>query len=831
MKKAKQILVALVSVTSIAISSLAQVSTAFNTGLTTNYVGWNSLQLFPLRIEHQGNQPINFSTNGTQKATITSIGNLGLGLVTPVARLHLTRNGINGIPGSLFRADGLNTEVNTWQLFTGFPISSVTEKFRLYSEISATPWIGFQSLTNGFRIETGGALQRMRINGTSSATINGSLINTSGFVGITPTASTWLPVGPQSALHLMEDALPQTAGFRPWMRIGVTCTASTDLMYTGLRVISPNITEAVIAFGDDAEIIPSTGPDQMVVRCVSGGGSDASGVGGPEGLEIMRFKGSGIGGVGVGDEFSHTSNDLQPQRRMHIHDPGADNVTNAQLRISNVLSVSSPVATDFRVTPAGNLYINNYGSDQRVGIEEPSPQERLDVAGNGRFQNIPNTTANCVLLGETVTTGQPQDNRLKRLDFNSDPDTYLAGDGTWQPATGVCDWNIVNNGGINDLATGYTGACVERNVGVGISSPFGKLDVVRGQTSPLIADPIALKVSSSDNPLNNNSGIPIPGLFIVGDNTFATYSTVNAVSTTDQSFAGYFKASGARSNIGLYTTYCSTIPSVASYGIYAYSPPPTGPCGSVGFAGFFNGNVNVQGVLTINGAQVMASDASIKTNVTFMEGATEKLLALNPVTYNLTNETCTNVTYEADLQCGLIAQEVAEVFPDMVEDLVIPNAMEGSDESLTIKGIQYTELIPVLIKGFQEQNKRIQNLEEQLAACCTSGMRMQNDGDGSETINTKNITLSDKNSIVLNQNVPNPFAERTTISYNLPENVLKAQLMFYDNKGTLINTQEIETRGVGIFNVFANDLSSGSYSYALVVDGKIIDTKTMVKTK
>ena len=765
-----------------------------------------------------------------------STGNLGVGLTAPTSLLQLART--TSSLGSLIRTDGLSTELNLWRIFTGATLGVQTEKFRLYSEATATPWIGFQSKLNGFKFETGGPNERMRINGISTGnTFNGFTgVDATGFVGISPTSSDWNNQGPRSALHIMEEpGVFQTSGYRPWMRIGTSYNANLDFMYTGLKIITQDITEAVLVFGDNP-VSSIFGPDQMVVRCVEGTGTNSVGSNSPDGLELMRFNGAGIGSVGVGDEFSHVSNDFQPQRRMHIHDPGISNTTNAQLRISNVLSVASPVATDFRVTSAGNLYINNYGTEQRVGIEEPAPQERLDVAGNGRFQIIPNTTANCVILGKTVTVGVPQDNSFRRLDFNNNPNTYFAGNGTWQPAsTAICDWNIVNNGGTNDLATGFTGACVERNVGVGISAPIAKLDVVRPVTTPAIVDPIGLRVTSTADAAIGGVGQDLVGLPLTNTNSFGTYSTSTTTLVTNASIGGYFKGSGgSTNNVGVYATFCSTSGSTTNYGLYASIPSLAGGGCSAGtnYAGFFNGPVNVQGPLTINGVQIFASDASIKKDIATMDGVTDKLLALNPVTYHLTNETCTNVTYETDLQCGLIAQEIAEVFPDMVEDIVIPNAMEGSEESLTIKGVQYTELIPVLIRGFQEQNKRIQNLEEQLAACCGAGMQMQGGNDGGNgTEKSTNITLSDKNTIVLNQNVPNPFAERTTISYNLPENVTKAQLLFYDNKGTLINAQDISTRGAGVFNVFASDLSSGSYSYALVVDGKIIDTKTMVKTK
>jgi len=92
-----------------------------------------------------------------------------------------------------------------------------------------------------------------------------------------------------------------------------------------------------------------------------------------------------------------------------------------------------------------------------------------------------------------------------------------------------------------------------------------------------------------------------------------------------------------------------------------------------------------------------------------------------------------------------------------------------------------------------------------------------------------NVNLSDRNSVVLNQNVPNPFAESTIIKFSIPASVQKAQIHFYDGQGKLINSVDIVERGNGQLNVFANDLSTGVYTYSLVADGQIVSTKRMVK--
>ncbi len=115
--------------------------------------------------------------------------------------------------------------------------------------------------------------------------------------------------------------------------------------------------------------------------------------------------------------------------------------------------------------------------------------------------------------------------------------------------------------------------------------------------------------------------------------------------------------------------------------------------------------------------------------------------------------------------------------------------------------------------------------------CQLSNSAVQNtDEEIQEKLNEViNIELNDRNNIVLNQNVPNPFAERTVISYSVPESVQKAQIHFYNGMGKLINTVEITERGKGEINVYANDLSSGIYTYSLVADGKIVATKRMMK--
>lgn len=64
-------------------------------------------------------------------------------------------------------------------------------------------------------------------------------------------------------------------------------------------------------------------------------------------------------------------------------------------------------------------------------------------------------------------------------------------------------------------------------------------------------------------------------------------------------------------------------------------------------------------------------------------------------------------------------------------------------------------------------------------------------------MNQTKVELNDSQTIILEQNVPNPFAEQTTIKYSLPDNTLKAQMLFYNAQGKLIQSRELTQKGKG----------------------------------
>ncbi len=453
-------------------------------------------------------------------------------------------------------------------------------------------------------------------------------------------------------------------------------------------------------------------------------------------------------------------------------------------------------------------------------------------------------------------------------------------------------------------------------------------------------------ISNSNSSMNYGIITNVNSAVIVGSNNTGILSNALAIGGNNNT-AGTFQASGAmNSNIGIYAS------------------APAGAITSSDYAGYFNGNVFINGIGTLPAGALITSDKNIKTNVVTLAKPLDLLLRLRPVSYNLNNAYAPQLNVDTAKTFGLIAQEVAVLFPTLVKEVIVPASYDTLGTvitpSVSLKALNYTGLIPLTISAIQDINKRqntmqasltntglsdalvknninnfnalakiktlnpvsynftntgvpqlsfspkldygfiaqqlqtvypelvdtirvpakldslgaiinpsvvlktvnykamsglltraiqeqqvkidsllkvaskqdsinnavqtqLTNLTNLINGCCEIASRKSN------PVNSLDVELSDKDAIVLSQNVPNPFAEQTTINYNVPASVGKAQILFYNNTGQVIQTVDIKTRGKGKVNVFASDLSAGLYHYTLVADGKVIDSKKMVR--
>ncbi len=133
-----------------------------------------------------------------------------------------------------------------------------------------------------------------------------------------------------------------------------------------------------------------------------------------------------------------------------------------------------------------------------------------------------------------------------------------------------------------------------------------------------------------------------------------------------------------------------------------------------------NGNVNVNGNLTVSGTLSNPSDRLLKEGIAPLESTLSKLLAMNVVSYQYRQDT--GLYLPSGTHYGVIAQELEPLFPELVNQNTarIPNIEASnagpsvSTTSIDFKSVNYTEMIPVLIKAIQEQQQQIEQLSKEL---------------------------------------------------------------------------------------------------------------------
>ncbi|HUT29124.1 MAG TPA: tail fiber domain-containing protein [Sedimentisphaerales bacterium] len=136
-------------------------------------------------------------------------------------------------------------------------------------------------------------------------------------------------------------------------------------------------------------------------------------------------------------------------------------------------------------------------------------------------------------------------------------------------------------------------------------------------------------------------------------------------------------------------------------GVFGYSLTGHGVHGSSssGYAGYFNGNLHVEGNITYTGSCSDVSDIRLKENITPLRNAVEKVSCLKGIYFNNKGESSDN------REVGVIAQDVEKVLPELV-----------STNKQGYKSVDYTKLTPVLIEAVKELKAENESLKQRLEA-------------------------------------------------------------------------------------------------------------------
>ncbi len=373
------------------------------------------------------------------------------------------------------------------------------------------------------------------------------------------------------------------------------------------------------------------------------------------------------------------------------------------------------------------LSIVGYSQSVGIGTVAPSINAALEVAQGGTPQGIlipKMNSANMVILDGLCGSG---DEGL--LIYNTDSAAFMYWDGVdfvnMASAMGGADTDWIESGNYITNASD--------SVGVGVSTPLADLEV----DGRIMSDSLTINgpgfVGDDLNVGNNlrvgndifvlNGGwITVSGnivadsIILAGLEANGSYGTVGQVLTSGGP-GGALTWATAASDADWTESGNYVINMTDSVGIGVAVPladlDVKGRIKSdsltVNGVSYFGGGMSIGGTydpafsLRVYGKFKSAgltetSDERLKEDISTVKNALEAVMQLRGVTYHWIDR-----EQDPELQIGLIAQELEEVYPELVD-----TDTEG------FKSVQYSKLVAVLIEGMKEQQLQINALQEKV---------------------------------------------------------------------------------------------------------------------
>jgi hypothetical protein len=625
---------------------------------------------------------------------------------------------------------------------------------------------------------------------------------------------------PLTYLHINRSGTGGVSvGYRPWMRAGTFMSDETDGMYVGLwrQGVSAN---AVINWSDDRSELDAL---RFIFTSTPDSSNQTATSNRYRGLEIARMIPDAAGDqgyFGVGDFASAVA---QPAERVDLldgrlrirqlpSDPQADN-------LNRFMVVDNAGVVHWRNLPTGTAgcewTMNTTPFNNHISTAFSNPNancpDYLNAVGIGVDLTVSGSPAGKLVLqtydfprGIDVLSGMHADITTGIKVYASNAEKEIRG----------IDVDAVNN----------SEAVIEDNYGAGIKAT-GLARYSHGvyaHTADAIVDGRAAEFHCWDD----------------ADMTHGVHTTVTRGVELSYGVKSLNEAM-ARINFGVYaeatgymensTTYYGVMgvafpneltvelpEGVTAYGVYGAAPWGANAEDANSWAGYFNGDVMVNGDGWILNDWNVVSDSQFKSNVEEISNASEMLLSMAPKHYTMVSQSHPHLRFSQELQYGLIAQELEEILPTLVSSSRVPAVYDTLGnmlhEAVAFKGVNYTGLIPILIAGYKEQQQRIEDqatevqelqsqladqqalsvvendqmqdlltridqMEQLLALCCQAptDTEHRNIGVG----DTGSTNPSDDRILRIQ---PNPFNERTTLYYTL-ERTGRMQLMANSSDG------------------------------------------------
>ncbi len=173
-------------------------------------------------------------------------------------------------------------------------------------------------------------------------------------------------------------------------------------------------------------------------------------------------------------------------------------------------------------------------------------------------------------------------------------------------------------------------------------------------------------------------------------------------SSSAAAYGVYGSASGSTGVGDRYGVYGYAYGGGTNIGVYGYAHTSVG----TSYAGYFVGRVHATSFTT-------TSDRKFKTDIKPLTSALTQLQKLRPTTYRYMTKEYKQMNLPEGKQMGLVADEVKQVFPNLVEQAVHPaqydeETLKEISPEVKFEGVNYQGLIPVLVASVQEQQQQLE---------------------------------------------------------------------------------------------------------------------------
>ncbi|MEO5571215.1 MAG: tail fiber domain-containing protein, partial [Bacteroidia bacterium] len=549
--------------------------------------------------------------------------------------------------------------------------------------------------------------------------------------------------------------------------------------------------------------------------------------GGMEVSGVLKVTG-GAGQPGAGKVFTSDANGSGSWEMPGTWNLNGNSSTNGSNFIGTIDNVNFQVKTKnllrMTVTAGGRVCIGNslpgFKLDVQGGSINTDSLYRVDGEQvlNRDSLNLKSLTADAKIIIDRGSTGS-----IAIVEYRTQ-----SGTSAWQTGTTSVDGNFIikSTGAANQssiMISKSTG-----NIGIGGIPSGSRILNVNGAAEingPLTAD--GMEVNGILK-VNGGAGSPVPGNVLTSDGT----------GTGTCSWQTPINGGGATNRIAFWKNATSLSSSSNLF------------WDSTNFRlGIGTGVPAFQLELSTNSAAkptssawTVSSDARLKKDVADFNDGLELIKKIHPIWFNYNGE-AGMPTDERGV--GTLAQDLQKLAPYMVKEWTYINI---NGEKQNYLGVDYGAMDFILVNAIKEQQQQMdfkdakislqqkdiddlktkfEAMENALSQCCMSYKSVVGtDGDREESGRVINNSVAK-----LEQNIPNPFTENSVIKFYIPQNSKNAAIKIYALDGTELKIILVSSKGFGQTQISGKTFAAGTYTYLLVVDGKVVDTKQFILTK